>query len=264
MNNIKTLSLFQLKIKRKQIIIWTIVLSAIMFMYMILFPSLQDLASIKLDSLPKEFMQLVGVDGFSDLSKYNTYFLMVYSIIMIAYTIFVASFSSANFINEEADGSIEFLASQSVSRFEIFVSKLIISIIALLIVFISLSFVVLLCGYLVGSDTFVFIDLSKTLLLSLTIPLFFMSVATFLSASSYRFGKASFSIFVILVTYLIGYLGLLLESKGEILRYFSPFELFLLSDFTDFNYLSLIIVLVISVLLLVFGLSNYKRRDYFN
>ena len=59
MKNIKTLSLFQLKIKRKQIIIWTLVLSAIMFMYMVLFPSLQDLASIKLESLPKEFLQLL-------------------------------------------------------------------------------------------------------------------------------------------------------------------------------------------------------------
>lgn len=147
MNNIKLLSLFQLKIKRRQIMVWTIVLAAIMFMYMILFPSLQDLASVKLDSLPKELLQLMGVEGFSDLSKYNSYFVMVYSIIIIAYTIYIANFSASIFQSDESDKSVEFIASQSVSRVEIFISKLITSFIALLSPFIAISLIVVLCGF---------------------------------------------------------------------------------------------------------------------
>ncbi len=263
MKNIKTLSLFQLKIKRKQIIIWTLVLSAIMFMYMVLFPSLQDLASIKLESLPKEFLQLMGVEGFSDLSNYNSYFIMVYSIIIIAYTIYIANFSASIFQSDESDGSIEFIASQSLSRSEIYLSKLISSTVAVILPFIAISIVVILCGILVGSDTFVFSEITQTLIVSFLIPLLFMSLAICLSSSSYRYGKASLSIFVILITYLLGYLGLLLESKGEILRHLSPFEMFLISDFSDLNIIALIITVLLSILLLVFGLINYNRRDYF-
>lgn len=117
--------------------------------------------------------------------------------------------------------------------------------------------------FLVGTDTFILSEIINTLLISFMIPFLFMTVSICLSGSSYRFGKSSLSIFIILISYLVGYLGLLSESKGDYLRYLSPFEIFLVSDFTSFNILSLVIVLAISLVLLSIGLVNYRRREYF-
>ncbi len=261
LSNIVILSKFQLNLKRRQILIWSLILSGLMFMYMILFPQLQDLAQVKMDALPKEMLQLMGSDSLSDLGVYNSYFKMVYAIILIAISIFISTFTSSLIVNEEKEHTIEFVYAQQVSKEEIFISKVIVSILSLLILMSSISVVVISCGYIVGGDTFDLKEIVKIISLSLMIPLIYFSVSILLSGVSSKIGLPSVSAMFVIVTYMFGYLGTLLEDKGELLRNLSPFELYSYeSGLSNIN-LKVMIGVSLIVVMTILGLRFYKKRD---
>lgn len=262
MSKIIELVKLQIKLKRKQIFLWTLIISSIMFMYMILFPYLQDLAQIKLDTLPKEMLQLLGTDSFEDLSNYNNYFSMVYKIIIVAVAVFIATFSSNLICDDEKNSTIEFLYSQPISRTEIYLSKVIVGLIAVITISLSVSLVVVVCGLLVGGDTFNFMNIVKALGASSMVLLLFMSIAITFAGISSKYGVSSVSSFIVLFTYMIGYLGVILEDKAEYLKWFSPFDIYSPSNIHNQMPLRLLIGLVICILLLSIGLNAYKKRDF--
>lgn len=262
MHKIYDLVKFQLKLKRKQIILWTVILTAIMFMYMILFPSLKDLAQLKMETLPKEMLQLMGTDSFEDLGNYNTYFSMVYKIILVAMSIYIATFSSSLICNDEHTSTIEFLYSQPISRAEIYISKVLVALCAVFLLIFTVSVVVIGCGVLVGGDTFDLGNMLQMLGASIMILLTFMSVSIGIAGISSKYGVGSVSTFFVLLTYMLGYLGELLEDKAEYLMWFSPFEVFSSSDVGNQMVIRVCIGLVICAVLLLSGLFAYKRRDF--
>ena len=87
--------LFNFKYNHFQIIGWIIVLFSLSFLYMILFPSVKELAQEKLDMIPDELLGLIGMDGLTNLTEFQNYFSMVFSIILIA----LISPSSSTFLS---------------------------------------------------------------------------------------------------------------------------------------------------------------------
>lgn len=260
-SNIMILSKFQLNLKRRQIFLWSIILSSLMFMYMILFPQLQDLAQVKMDALPKEMLQLMGSDSLSDLGVYNSYFKMVYAIILIAISIFISTFTSSLIVNEEKERTIEFMYGQQISKEEIFISKVIVSILLLLILMFSISVVVISCGYIVGGDTFDLKEIVQIISLSLMIPLIYFSVSILLSGVNSKIGTPSLSAMFVIITYMFGYLGTLLEEKGEFLRNLSPFELYSYNSTLSNINLRVIMGVILIIVMTSLSLKFYKKRD---
>lgn len=263
-SNIKSLSAFNLKNSKRGIFLWSIVLFGIVFMYMILFPSMKDLAQVKLDSLPKEILQLFGMESFLEMSNYNSYFAMIYGFLVLVISLYITSFATGSIVNEEKNGSIEFLYSQSLTRGEIYCSKAITSCVALFSVILACALAAILCGVLVGGETFELFGILQILKITGFTPFVFMALGLMVGGVSSRFGTSQSSIMFVVLSYMLGYLGLLLEDKGKVLRYFSPFELLsprIALDISSELMLQVFIIFLVSIVFITLGITVYKRRD---
>lgn len=264
MKNIIYLSKFQLKTTKKQWLGWTIAVFGILFLYMILFPSVKEMGQIKLDAMPKELLQVIGVEKMTDLSDYTTYFGMVYQFVLVAISIFAVTYGAGNLSKEEKNKSIEFLYALKVSRSQIFISKCVCSLITLLIIICLGAIATLLCGVINGGDTFNVANIISIVSTSSVTAIFFMSVGLMISGISSKLSGASLAGFLISLSYILGYIAELGGEKLAFLSYFSPFYLFngtnvLAMEFNTFVALKVYFALII--LFIYIGLTFYKKRD---
>ena len=256
---------FDLRNNRRQLIGWCVAIFSIMFMYMILFPSMQDMAKIKMEAMPKEFLQFFDMQSMDDISNFMGYFGMVFNIVLVAMSIFAASFSANIIYREEKTKTIEFLYSLEVSRTEIYISKLITAFIACLAVLISAAASTIICGYANGGDTFIIGDLLRIIKVSGFCVFFFMAVSLMLAGITSKVGIAGIGSMVVLFSYVLGYLSKLLDTKATWLAYFSPFQLFSPQNAVSLETHTIIELVVYVGLALVFLIAGglvYKRRDF--
>jgi len=265
MSNILKLAKFQLRNKRNMIIGWMIGTFSMMFLYMILFDSMKELGQAKLDAMPKEIMQFMGVESFDIMLNWIAYFGMIFGIFIMVVSIFAATYSGSIFYNEEKTKSIEFLDALPVSRSEVYYSKVLTSFIGILGVCISIAVAAMTCGYINGGDTFILMDFLTIVKISSFTIFFFMAVSCFIGGVTGKISAGIAGATITVAIYMLGYLSRLLESKGEILSYFSPFVLF---DSTRALALSnqtvlfLVIYFVLFIALIVGGSYFYNRRDF--
>lgn len=256
---------FQLFRHRKQIILWSGVIGGVLFMYMILFPFVQEIGLAKIEALGEELLKMFGMDGFTEFTDFVMYYGVMLRMVSIAITIFAILFMSNAIFKEEREKTIELYANLAISRKELWLSKLLLGLINLLIVSFSGFIMVTLAGLINGGDTYVFIDTLKIYLLLTLIPLLFGLVSFSLASITTKVNTPALTTGGFLVLYFIGYIGNLLEDKGKILTYFSPFE-----QLTPRHALAptteLWIVLIVYTLIVgsavILGLLKYQKRDY--
>lgn len=260
LRNIKNIVKLNLKINKNSIIGWSISMFLIMFLYMILFSSMKDIALAKLEVMPKEMLKLFSMDSLTDMNNYIKYFGMIFNIMLIVISIFAATFSTKLINKEENTKSIEFLNSLNVNRSEIYISKLITAFISVTLVLFSTILAAFISGLINGGDTFLIYDFIKIIKMSSISVYFFLSISFLISGITTRLNISS--IFV-LISYMIGYLGVLLEKK--FITYFSPFESFstkaVLSN-TNTTILLLVIYFVLMIIFIFIGQKFYKKRDF--
>lgn len=259
------LAWFCIKNNKRQIIGWSVSIFLIMFLYMILFPSVKDMAQIKLDAMPKELLQFVGMDDFSNMSNFVTYFGMIFRMILIAVSIFAASFSAGLIAKEEKTKTIEYLYALEVSRLEIYVSKLAAAFFAVLLVLCCGVLAALICGIINGGDTFMAADVIKIVKISGFTAFFFMAVSLMLGGVSAKIGAPMVGSMTVLVCYVLGFLAKLLGDKAQWLEKLSPFEIFSPENAIALESQTIYWILIylgISVCILIGGGIVYKYRDF--
>lgn len=263
--NVYKLLGFDLRNNRRKILGWSIAIFAIMFLYMILFSSMQEMAQIKLDAMPEELLQAFGLENMGELSNFISYFGMIFNLILIAISIFAASFASKLILGEEKTKSIEFLYSLEVSRKEIYVSKLFTAFIGVLIVTFAGIFASMICGFINGGDTFVIDEFMQISKISGFIPFFFMALAFMLTGITAKGGVGTISTMLVLVSYLLGYLSKLLSGKADWLAKLSPFEILSPENaraLSDTTIIAFGVYALIFVVAMIVGAEVYKRRDF--
>ena len=263
--NICRLSLFEIKISKKTIIGWCIAIFSIVFMYMILFSSMKEMAEIKLQSMPEEMLSFFGMQEFSDMGNYVTYFGMIFNILMIAISIFAATYSANTIYREEKRKTIEFLYSLNVSRGEIYISKLIASFIAVTVVLLSALISSVICGYAVGGESFVLLDCMSIVGITGFTAYFFLAFSIMTAGALSSVNAPVTGSMAVLVFYCVGYLGTLLEEKAEWIKYISPFEMLSPKNalaFENETAVSMCVYLAVAVLFVIIGGVLYKRRDF--
>jgi len=209
------LAWFCIKQNGKQIIGWCIAIFSIMFLYMILFPSVKDMAQIKLNAMPQELLQFVGMEGLSDMSNFITYFGMVFNMILIAISIFAASFSAGIISMEERRKTIEFLYALETSRSEIYVSKLITAFFGVFAVRCSGVIAAAICGTINGGSSFVVREFVNIVVVSGYTVFFFMALSLMIAGASSKMGTPMIGSMAVLVCYVFGYLSKLLGSGAQ-------------------------------------------------
>lgn len=242
------------KIYRKTIFYWSVIIFGIMFLYMVLFPYVRDIAEVKFDLMPTEFLELFGMSSISSMGNYNSYFEVIYGIVIIAVSFFSISFSNNLIADEEEKGTICFLINQNVTRKNIYTSKFILAIVSSLFISLLAVFSGVICGLLAGS-TFIFSEVVLIGLTSLIIPMIFTSFSFLVNGLSFK--KKNLSIVIFFVIYMIGYLGTLIDSV--FLKNVSPFNTlkYGADSVLVFTVFYILIIIIFSLL----GLEFYKKRD---
>ncbi|MGB4985622.1 MAG: ABC transporter permease subunit [Erysipelotrichaceae bacterium] len=264
MNKIFKLVNFNIKTSLKYLISWILSLSGLMFLYMILFPSIQDLATTKMEAMPKELLQFMGIESFENMNNYLGYFSMIFNIILIAIIIFGCVYLGKIAYKEEKDKNIEFLNSLNVNRRQIYLSKVISSFVATTVVLIFVITISLVCGLIVGNDTFVLSDFIIMVKVSSFTAYFFNSLSLLSFGISNKISCALIGNMGFLFTYFIGYLGILLQDKAQFLQYLSPIHVFSCNNalkITDGNLVAMIVYILITIMMIVVGMISYNKRD---
>ena len=124
------MNIFRFEFKRnlKSCLIWSAICSALMILFMSIFPSMkssgmQDIIFSKIDALPSGILEAFNISmvNFSNLNDYLGYAIQY---IFMAGAVYAALLGVSSLIKEETDGTIEFLYSKPVSRSSILFSKL--------------------------------------------------------------------------------------------------------------------------------------------
>jgi len=263
--NIIKLTKFQLRNKRFTLIAWSIGLFLMMFMYMILFPTMKELGQAKLDAMPEELLSLFGVTSFNSMGNWIQYFIMMYSIFVLVVSFFAATFTSSNVYEEEKTKSIEFLYGLQVSRSEIYFSKLLASFLGILLLNISMIVSAFICASINGGSSFILGDFLMIIKGSSFTIYFFMALAMMIAGLTAKFSPGMVSAAIVFILYMLGYLGTMLEDKGEILNRLSPFATFNgnnILEMSNTTIISLVIYLLITVTFIIIGWLSYRKRDF--
>lgn len=265
MKNMKTLFRFQLKTDIRSVAVWSAVLFGLMSLYMFFFSTMQEMAQVKFEMLPQEYMQLMGVDEISQMSNYVTYFGMIFNILIIVISIYAVTTGVRILKKEEQNKTIEYLYSLSVTRKQIYWAKVLMALVSVMAVVFCTFIAGLVFGFVVGDETFVITDMFATAKITGTIPFLFLAMGMVMSASGSRYASGGLGSGIVMVSYMLGYLGNILEDRAEFLKYFSPFEL--LSPARAINpsggtYCALAAVMILTVILLCGSAVIYGRRDF--
>lgn len=263
--SISKLTVFQLKTNRKQIIGWTLGIASIMFLYMILFPSVQDMAQIKMDAMPEELMQLMGMDDFSDMSNYITYFGMIYNMMLIAISIFATVIGAGIITKEEKNKTIEFIYSLEVSRAELYLSKFLTAYIGVMIVIIGAAASAIICGFINGGETFVLLDMIQIIKGSSITPFVFLAIGIMIAGITPRVSGASAGSMIVILCYVLGFLSTMVSESLSWFKYLSPFEV--LSPDAAMELSSEVMIamggyFIIMVFFTLIGGWMYHKRDF--
>lgn len=262
--NIINLTKFNLKVNKGNIWGWFISIFLIMFVYMIFFPTIKDIGIAKMELMPEEMLKFFNLTSLNDMNNYVSYFGMIFNMVLIAISIFAAIFSAKLICKEENTKSIEFLNALHVSRNEIYISKLITAFISITFILLGVVFATLISGFIVGGKTFILNDILMITKVTSITAYMFMALSFLLSGITSKINVSSISSIVVLLCYMVGYLGTLLEKKW--LTNFSPFESLSPTNALVMSNSTILILLVYFVIMAVFiiiGIKFYKKRDFY-
>ena len=117
------MNIFKFEFKRqfKSLIIWSIVCSALVIMFMALFPSMKDmgmqeLVGDKLGAMPSTLLEAFNIDEMMDFSNIKDYMGYCLQYIVMAAGIYGLILGASALSKEEKDGTIEFLYSKPITR----------------------------------------------------------------------------------------------------------------------------------------------------
>lgn len=264
MNSALSVAVLSLKSNLKLLIGWGIGSFGVMFLYMILFPSVQDMAKVKMETMPKELLEFMGMSSFSDMGNFISYLGIIFGIVILVISVFAAVYAGGLINKEEKQKTVEFLYGLSVSRDEIYLGKSIAAYAGVLGVLLMATISALICGFINGGETFVFTDAIQIFKITGFSALIFTGVSLFTAGLTAKVSAGAVSSAVVFGCYVLGYLGTLLGEKAQWLKYFSPFETLSAKEaLTGENVLiKLLIYFVITAALTALGGVFYKRRDF--
>ena len=269
MNMIK----FELKKNIKSIMIWAGVTSLVLALFMSMFPTMEsmdmmDVVTAKMDALPNVMLEMFNISTTMNFANIVDYFAYSFQYILMAICIYGGILGTSALSREENEGTIELLYSKPITRSSIVLSKLIISIISLIILItilgvISFAFVLVFTnGEPNQIDTF--IKIKRILVGSFVVASVFMSLGFLISVilkdnkSPIQIGLGMF-----FGTYILGIISKL-NIDFEFLKYFSPYDKFapaqLVAKGFDLGYLGLSLLVIGISIALTFVL--YNKRDF--
>ncbi len=272
------MNVFKLEFKSnlKGLLLWAGILSLVLVLFMSLFPTMgtdamKDLVQTKLNALPQDVLEAVGLTEIPDFTKILDYFSYIFQYIAVAGSIYAALLGAQALIKEENDGTIEYLYAQPVTRTQIVFQKLLASSAVYGVLNVVLSVV---CGILFAvlkpEDTGLVVLMTefKSLLAGTMIGgLVFLCLGLLLSVllKSSRQAIAA-AVGLVFVTYILGIFSKAFTDYAnwvDYLVYLSPLDYATPFDVLlhGFNALRILIGFIIMAVSVVFAFYFYRKKD---
>ncbi|MGX4599727.1 ABC transporter permease subunit [Faecalimicrobium sp. JNUCC 81] len=267
------MNIFKFEFKRllKSCIIWSIVCSGLIILFMSIFPSMEssgmkELVIDKMSALPIDLLKALNIEA-TDFTNIFDYLSYAIQYIAMASAIYGAILGVNALIREESEGTIEFLYSKPIKRSKIITYKLC-SIVAIYFIYIIITCVLTIgISYIVKPHNIKGIDLiiNIKLLFSaiLLLGYIFMAVGLLIS-SLIKSDKSSISIAISIffITYFLGMVGRLKDSF-EWFKYLSPFDYYVPSDILKNGFDTIFVIIGIFIIMVSIALSYivYSKKD---
>lgn len=264
---------FEIKKNMKSILIWSIIVSVVLVLFMSVFPSMkgsdmQDLVNAKMDSLPPIMLEMFNISQIPNFSDIVEYFAYSFQFILMVIAIYGAILGAGGLSLEESEGTIEFLYSKPITRVELLFKKVISSVISFLIFLFITGVVSIATIVIFSSDKNNILDsimkVKEMYLGAAIVGLVFMALGL---VSSVLMKKSKSSVQVGLGiffgTYILGIVSKLKDSLN-FLSNLSPYEKFIPSEIVrsgiDIKYTGVVVVIILVSLFVTVKL--YKKRDF--
>ena len=265
-----TLLKIEWKNNQKNLLAWCISLILIIFLFMSIFPSLEnsgmrDMLTTKLDTLPENMLKAFHLNSGPSLVETTGYFAYVFQYIFIAASMYAVMLGTKMLVKEETEGTIEFLYAQPISRKKIVLDKLLASLTIITLFWVTTFLASLGAALLFNKGNMttedIFSGLTKIFVTEWFVLLFFLSLG-FLLSSVLKQANLGVSMGLVFVFYLMGILGDLQESLS-ILKDISPMAQAGPAAILEnkLNVILMAILVLISLLLCLGALLIYQRKD---
>ncbi|WP_431028996.1 ABC transporter permease subunit [Lysinibacillus sp. LZ02] len=266
------MKVFQLELRNtwKSTLIWTAVLSSIIFLLLAFFPSMQtesmkELAGAKMEGLDPKLLEAFGLAELTDFTIITNYFGYVLQYLTLAIMVYVCQSAVLFLVKEETDGTIEFLYSKPISRNAIFTQKALAHIVSYLVMLIVLWLITVI-GYLFFSD-YDYMESIKEVgafySAILYVGFVFMAVGFLLSVCLKNSkGATGVVIAIVFGSFILGIISTVVEAL-HFLYYVSPMDWIKTQKLMTDGILleEWVIGLLIIVFCLIAAKEMYKRKD---
>ncbi len=256
----------EIKANRRSLVIWCIgivlMIASGMGKYAGLSTSGQSLDDL-LDQMPKSLQAIMGIGTF-DLSTASGYYGVLFIYLVVMATIHAAMLGANIISKEERDKTAEFLFVKPISRNKVITSKLLASLLNIIIINLITLFssVIMVQRYSNGEN--IMDDMIILMVGMFILQLIFLFIGTAIAAISKNSKTAaSLSTGILLITFILS-IAIDMNSRIENLKYLTPFKYYDAKNLmfgggldTDYVILSVILIAVLLSATYVF----YKKRD---
>lgn len=268
------MNIFKFEFNRllKGAIIWSLICSILVIMFMLFFPSMkemgfQDLVGAKIKMLPQEFLEAFNISGSTDFSNIYDFSAYVLQYIVMAGGIYAAILGVSALSKEESEGTIEFLYSKPVSRKNIVTSKILANVVIFFMFIVIVGIITMIISVIVKPEDIKAMELImkiKNLYIGMIlIGYIFMSIG-FLMSTFIKSSKKAISIAlgVFFSSYVIGVFSKL-QDRLKNLIYLSPFDYASPAEVikNGFETKFIVIGLIIIVISIILTYSIYNKKD---
>ncbi len=269
------MNIFKFEFNRllKGSIIWALVCSALVVMFMLFFPSMKDmgmkeLVGTKLESLPEAFLEAFNISGTTDLSNISDFSAYVLQYIIMAGGVYAAILGVSALVKEESEGTIEFLYSKPVTRNNIVTAKILASTVIFFIFIIIVATVTMIVSTIVKPDDIemmsMIMDIKKLYIGMALIGYIFMGIGFLISVFVKSSKKATpIALGIFFSSYVIGIFSKLQDRLSGFI-YLSPFDYAPPAEIikNGFEAKFIVIGLIIIVVSIVATYTIYNKKDF--
>ena len=269
------MNMFKFEFKRllKGSIIWSLVCSALIVMFMLFFPSMkemgmQELVGSKLEVLPEAFLEAFNISGATDFSNISDFSAYVLQYIIMAGGIYAAILGVSALVKEESEGTIEFLYSKPVTRNKIITAKVLANAVIFYIFLIILGAITMAVSAVVKPEDIEMIDMFmdiKTLYIGMAlIGYIFMAIGFLISVFIKSSKKAiPIALGVFFASYILGIFSKLQDRLSGFI-YFSPFDYAPPSEIIKNGFETKFIVIGVCIIFISITITYimYNKKDF--
>ena len=269
------MNMFKFEFKRllKGSIIWSLVCSALIVMFMLFFPSMkemgmQELVGSKLEVLPEAFLEAFNISGATDFSNISDFSAYVLQYIIMVGGIYAAILGVSALVKEESEGTIECLYSKPVTRNKIITAKVLANAVIFYIFLIILGAITMAVSAVVKPEDIEMIDMFmdiKTLYIGMAlIGYIFMAIGFLISVFIKSSKKAiPIALGVFFASYILGIFSKLQDRLSGFI-YFSPFDYAPPSEIIKNGFETKFIVIGLCIIFISITITYimYNKKDF--